>query len=44
MKLTKCKMNERQPEEYTIKLSDDLGKHLGPIDEVEIAKKTLNIN
>lgn len=44
MKLTKCKMNERQPEEYTIKLSDDLGKHLGPIEEVEIAKKTLNIN
>jgi nicotinate phosphoribosyltransferase len=43
MKLTKCKMNERQPEEYTIKLSDDLGKHLGPIEEVEIAKKTLNI-
>ena len=44
MKLTKCKMNERQPEEYTIKLSDDLGKHLGPIEEVEVAKKTLNIN
>ena len=44
MKLTKCKMNERQPEEYTIKLSDDLGKHLGPIEEVEIAKKILNIN
>ena len=44
MKLTKCKMNERQPEEYTIKLSDDIGKHLGPIEEVEIAKKTLNIN
>ena len=43
MKLTKCKMNERQPEEYTIKLSDDLGKHLGPIEEVEIAKKTLHI-
>lgn len=43
MKLTKCKMNERQPDEYTIKLSDDLGKHLGPVDEVEIAKKTLNI-
>ena len=43
MKLTKCKMNERQPEEYTIKLSDDFGKHLGPIEEVEIAKKTLNI-
>ena len=43
MKLTKCKMNERQPEEYTIKFSDDLGKHLGPIEEVEIAKKTLHI-
>ena len=43
MKLTKCRMNPKQPEEYTIKLSDDLGKHLGPIEEVEIAKKTLNI-
>ena len=44
MKLTKCRMNAKQPEEYTIKLSDDLGKHLGPDSEVEIAKKTLNIN
>ena len=43
MKLTRCKMNEKQPDEYTIKLSDDLGKHLGPESEVNIAKQTLNI-
>ena len=38
MKLTKCKMNEKQPLYDCIKLSDDKGKHLGNEKEVEICK------
>ena len=38
MKLAKCRMNSRQPWFDTIKLSDDEGKHMGPIKEVEICK------
>ena len=38
MKLKRCRMNQRQPWFDTIKLSDDEGKHMGPIKEVEICK------
>lgn len=38
MKLSKCRMNERQSWYSTIKLSDDEGKHMGPEKEVEICK------
>ena len=38
MKLKRCRMNSRQPWFDCIKLSDDEGKHMGPIKEVEICK------
>ena len=38
MKLTKCRMNSKQSWSSCIKLSDDLGKHLGPYKEVETCK------
>lgn len=44
MKLTKCKMNERQPLYNCIKLSDDEGKHLGNEQEVEICKHECGIS
>ena len=43
MKLTKCKMNEKQPSYDCIKLSDDEGKHLGNEQEVEICKHECGI-
>ena len=43
MKLTKCKMNEKQPSYNCIKLSDDEGKHLGNEKEVEICKHECGI-
>ena len=43
MKLKRCRMNQRQPWFDCIKLSDDEGKHMGPIKEVEICKHECNI-
>lgn len=42
MKLTSCKMNNNQSTFKCVKLSDDLGKHTGDIDEVERCIATLN--
>jgi nicotinate phosphoribosyltransferase len=36
-------MNSKQPWEDCIKLSDDLGKHMGNPDEIEAAKFALHI-
>ena len=44
MKLTKCKMNEKQPSYDCIKLSDDEGKHLGNEKEVEVCKHECGIS
>ena len=38
MKLTRCRMNERQEWYDCIKISDDIGKHMGNEKEVEICK------
>lgn len=38
MKLTKCRMNSNQPWYNCIKLSDDVGKHIGCSKEIEICK------
>ena len=43
MKLSKCKINLNQDWRKCIKISDDLGKHLGDDKEFEIAKYQLNI-
>ena len=43
MKMSRCRMNSLQPWYNTIKLSDDLGKHMGPEDEVNSAKFQLGI-
>ena len=43
MKLSKCKINKNQEWRKCIKISDDLGKHLGDDKEFEIAKYQLNI-
>ena len=43
MKLSKCKINQNQEWRKCIKISDDLGKHLGDDKEFEIAKYQLNI-
>lgn len=44
MKLAKCRMNSNQPWEDCIKLSDDLGKHMGNEKEIEICKYECKIN
>ena len=43
MKLSKCRINLNQDWRKCIKISDDLGKHLGDNKEFEIAKYQLNI-
>lgn len=43
MKLTKCKMNQNQQWRECIKLSDDLGKHLGSNSEVEACLHELRL-
>lgn len=43
MKLSKCKINNNQNWQECIKISDDLGKHLGDSKEFEIAKYQLGI-
>ena len=42
-KMTKCRMNANQPWFITIKISDDLGKHMGDNKEFDHAKYELNI-
>ena len=44
MKMTKCRMNHNQPWEECIKLSDDIGKHLGSSEEVKAAMYDLKLN
>lgn len=43
MKLSKCKMNGNQEWRECIKLSDDMGKHMGSITEVEACLHELRI-
>ena len=43
MKLSKCRINPNQEWQKCIKISDDLGKHLGDDKEFEIAKYQLGI-
>ena len=43
MKLSKCRINKNQEWRNCIKVSDDLGKHLGDDKEFEIAKHQLEI-
>jgi len=43
MKLTACKMNSNQEWRNCVKLSDDLGKHTGNIDEVKECMNQLGI-
>ena len=44
MKLTKCRMNERQPWYNCIKLSDDKGKHMGDINDIHACYYELGIS
>jgi lipopolysaccharide biosynthesis regulator YciM len=44
MKLSKCRINSNQEWRKCIKISDDLGKHLGDDKEFEIAKYQLGID
>jgi nicotinate phosphoribosyltransferase len=44
MKLSKCRLNKNHEWRKCIKISDDLGKHLGDDKEFEIAIYQLNIN
>lgn len=43
MKMTRCRMNKKHEWDECIKLSDDIGKHLGSNDEVNHAKHELHI-
>ena len=44
MKLIRCRMSNKDPWEKCIKISDDIGKHLGDEKEFEIAKYELHID
>ncbi|MBU3853431.1 MAG: nicotinate phosphoribosyltransferase [Candidatus Paraprevotella stercoravium] len=44
MKLSRCRMNSNQQWRECIKLSDDLGKHMGSITEVEACMHELRIS
>ena len=43
MKLSKCRLSEKDPWEKCIKISDDEGKHIGDPKEIEIAKYELHL-
>ena len=42
MKLTSCRMNKNQPVFNCVKLSDDLGKHIGDTEEVKHCIQTIS--
>jgi nicotinate phosphoribosyltransferase len=44
MKLSRCRLSEKDPWEKCIKISDDLGKHLGDKHEYEIAVYELHLD
>ena len=44
MKLKQCRLDENSVWEDCIKISDDKGKHMGPPDEINIAKIQLNLD
>lgn len=44
MKLKQCRLDENSLWEDCIKISDDKGKHMGPPDEINIAKIQLNLD
>lgn len=44
MKLSRCRMSDKDPWENCIKISDDLGKHMGDEFEFEIANYELHIS
>lgn len=44
MKLSKCRMSAKDPWEKVIKISDDLGKHMGDGKEFEIASYELHLD
>lgn len=44
MKLSKCRMSAKDPWEKVIKISDDLGKHMGDEKEFEIASYELHLD
>jgi len=43
MKLSRCRMSAKDPWEKVIKISDDLGKHMGDDNEFEIASYELHL-
>lgn len=43
MKLSRCRMSDKDPWENCIKISDDLGKHMGDQVEFEIAEHELHL-
>ncbi len=44
MKLSRCRMSEKDPWEKVIKISDDIGKHMGDNREFDIAQYELHIS
>jgi len=44
MKLSRCRMSAKDPWEKVIKISDDLGKHMGDEIEFSIASHELHLN